>query len=82
MTSGTVPKLPADIKIGDRTALGYVVAITPSMYQQANGTVIGGGPDYVELYFRSKPFSPTGKIRGVDRGTYTLAADEPFATYA
>lgn len=56
-----------DLKINDEIdGLGYIVAITPSMYQQEDGTVIFYAG--VTLYFRSRPFSFRGKIRGTDRG--------------
>lgn len=56
-----------DLKINDEVdGLGYLVAITPSMYQQEDGTVISYAG--VTLYFRSRPFSFRGKIRGTDKG--------------
>ena len=59
--------LASELNINDEVdGLGYIVAITPSMYQQEDGTVISYAG--VTLYFRSRPFSFRGKIRGTDRG--------------
>ena len=76
--TATSAKKASDIKVGDRTPLGYVAAVTGYMRQLADGTV-SASSEYITLYFRTKPFSPTGKIRGADNGTFDIRPGEDFA---
>lgn len=67
----------SEVRVGTRVqGLGYVVAITDSMYQQKDGNVIRCADGTLDLYFRTKPMSPTGLMRGVDNGKLEISPDD------